>query len=84
MAPYFVSLEALGKQKEDFVIAAQSKAKNAHAASKAAAFNLFRTQLEEDTASYEALKIRPVNSQPFDLHCFFKSDPNPIDLSLQG
>lgn len=50
--------EALGKQKEEYVMAAQSRTKNAHAASKAAAFTLFRTQLEEDTAAFEAIKIR--------------------------
>ena len=51
--------KAMGKNKEEFVLAAQSKSKNAHAASVAAALGLFRSQLEEDVASYEAMKIRP-------------------------
>lgn len=48
----------MGRNREEFVLAAQNKSKNAHAASVAAAFGHFSSQLEEDTANYEAMKIR--------------------------
>ena len=50
--------QAMGKSREQYVQEAQSKSKNAHAASVAAAFALFKSQLEEDQAAYEALKVR--------------------------
>ncbi|CAJ1460779.1 unnamed protein product [Effrenium voratum] len=51
-------LEAVGKHKEDYVRAAQSKTKNAHKASIAAAYNYFKAQLDADQATYEAMKLR--------------------------
>ena len=61
VCPQPLLIEALGKQKEQYVVAAQSKTKKAHVASRAAAFNLFKTQLEEDTAKFEAMKVRQVS-----------------------
>ena len=52
--------EAMGKSREQYVLEAQSKTKNAHAASVQAAFNLFKVQLEEDQAAFEAFTIRQV------------------------
>ena len=48
----------MGRHREQFVVEAQSKSKNAHAASIAAAYNLFKIQLEEDQQAFEAHKIR--------------------------
>ena len=54
----FAQLQALGQSKENFVIAAQSKSKNAWAASQAAAFLAFKSGLLADQALYDAQKIR--------------------------
>ena len=53
-----VQLQALGQSKENFVIAAQSKSKNAWAASQAAAFLAFKSGLLADEALFDAQKIR--------------------------
>ena len=52
--------QAMGKSREQYVLEAQSKTKNAHAAPVQAAFNLFKVQLEEDQAAFEAFTIRQV------------------------
>ena len=52
----------MGKNREEFIIAAQNKSKNAYDASMAAGLAHFRSQLEEDVATFEAMKIRRVRS----------------------
>ena len=59
----------MGKHREQYVLEAQSKTKNAHQASMAAALNLFRSELEEDQQAYEAMKMRQ------DQNSFGRSDP---------
>ena len=51
-------LQAVGKSKEDYVLQAQSKTKNAQKAAMQATFNYFRTQLETDQSTWEALQLR--------------------------
>jgi len=55
---YFWLLQALGRSKEEYVLEAQSKTKNAQKAALAAAFNYFRSQLETDQSTWDALQMR--------------------------
>lgn len=48
----------IGKQKEDYVVEAQSKTKNAQKAAILAAFNYFQSQLDTDQSTWEALQVR--------------------------
>lgn len=71
---YFWLLQALGRSKEEYVLEAQSKTKNAQKAALAAAFNYFRSQLETDQSTWDALQMRLAdrnwNWWPVDFHCF--------------
>ena len=55
---YVWLLQALGRSKEEYVLEAQSKTKNAQKAALAAAFNYFRSQLETDQSTWDAVQMR--------------------------
>lgn len=50
--------QVIGKQKEDYVVEAQSKTKNAQKAALLAAFHYFQSQLDTDESTWEALQVR--------------------------
>lgn len=51
-------LKALGKSKEDYVLEAQNKTRNAQKAAIQAAFNLFKTELDREQSTWDALQLR--------------------------
>lgn len=50
--------QALGKSKEDYVMEAQNKTRNAQKAAIQAAFNLFKTELDREQSTWDALQLR--------------------------
>ena len=51
-------LEASGKNQEEYLVSAQNRTRSARLESVVAGWNLFKSQLETDSALYDAQKMR--------------------------